>query len=67
LQRLKEDGVARQNEAAQTSLFIDHQFDQAVGVENDDISAIYCARTLLNALQTIPEEESQNSKCCNRE
>src|ERR1700712_1003267 len=67
LQRLKEDRVARQKEAAQASLFIDYQFDQAVCVENDDVRAIHCARTLLNALQAVAEDESQNSKCCNRQ
>ena len=66
-QRLKEDRVARQKETAQTGLFIDYQFDQAVGVENDDVSAIHCFRALLNTLQAIPEDESQNSKCCNRQ
>src|SRR5260370_38954059 len=67
MQRLKEDGVARQKETAQAGLFIDHQFDQAVAVEDDDVGAIYCARTLLNALQAVTEDGSENSGCCNRQ
>jgi hypothetical protein len=66
MQRLKEDRVARQKEAAQAGLFVDHQFDKAVSVEYDDVGAIDCARTPLNAPQTIAEDESQNSECCNR-
>src|SRR5260370_38784505 len=67
MQRLKEDRVARQKEAAQTGLFIDHQFDEGVGVEDDDVGAIHGVRALLNALQAIAEDESQNSECCNRQ
>ncbi len=66
VQRLKEDWVSRQKVAAQAGLFVDHQFDEAVGVENDDVGAIDCARALLNALQAVAEDESQNSECCNR-
>ena len=62
VQRLKEDWVSRQKVAAQAGLFVDHQFDEPVGVENDDIGAIDCARTLLNALQAVAEDESQNSE-----
>ena len=67
LQRLKEGRVARQKETTQAGLFIDHQFDQAVGVENDDVGAIDSGGTLLNALQAVAEDESQNSQCCDRQ
>src|ERR1700730_17416756 len=67
MQRLKEDRVARQKETAQSGLFIDHQFDEAVGVEDDYVGAIDCARTLLNAFEAVAEDESQNSECCNRQ
>ena len=67
MQRLKEDRVARQQETAQTGLFVDHQFDQAVGVEDDDVGTIHGACTVLNALQTVAEDESQDSECCNRQ
>ena len=40
VQGLEEDRIARQKVAAQTGLFVDHQFDQAVGVEDDDVGAI---------------------------
>ena len=67
MQRLKEDRVARQKETAQAALFIDYQFDQAVAVEDDDVGAVDCARTLLNAFEAVAENESQNSECGNRQ
>jgi hypothetical protein len=67
MQRLKEDWVAGQKETAKAGFFIDHQFDQPVAVEDDHVGAIYCARTLLNALQAVAEDESQNSECCDRQ
>jgi hypothetical protein len=35
MQRLKEDWVSGQKVATQTGLFVDHQFDEPIGVEND--------------------------------
>src|SRR5882757_4164975 len=67
VQRLKEDRVARQQETAQAGLFIDHQLDQAVAVEDDNVGAIHRARTLLDALQAVAEDESKNSKCSDRQ
>src|SRR5260370_41797800 len=66
MRRLKEDRVARQKEAAQTGLFIDHQFDEAVGVEDDDVVAIHGGCALLKALQPRADEESPNSEGLNR-
>ena len=67
MQRLKEDGIVSQKETTQTGLLVDHQFDQAVGMENDDVGAIDRARTGLNAFEAVTENESQNSQCCNRQ
>jgi hypothetical protein len=64
VQRLKEDRVARQQETAQAGLFINHQLDQAVAVEDDNVGAIHGTRTLLDALQAVAEDESKNSKRC---
>ena len=64
VQRLKEDRVAGQQETAHAGLLINHQLGQAVAVEDDDVGAIHCARTLLDALQAVAEDESKNSKCC---
>jgi len=66
MQRLKEERVPRQKEAAQTGLFVNHQFGEAVGVENNDVGAIDGACTFLNAPQAVTEDESQSSECCNR-
>src|ERR1700756_2177238 len=67
MQRLKEDGIASQKETTQAGLLVDHQFDQAVGVEDDNIGTIDRARTGLNVFQAVTEDESQNSQCCNRQ
>src|SRR5260370_3229443 len=64
MQRLKEDRVARQKETAQAGLFIDHQFDQAIAVKNDDVGAIDRSHTLLNTFQPVAEDERQNTEAC---
>jgi len=66
VKRLQEGWVMGQKEAAQSGLFIHHQFDETVCVEDNDVRTIDCGRALLNAFEAITECESQDSKCCNR-
>jgi hypothetical protein len=60
--RLKKSWIAGEQKSPQSSLFVDHQFDQVVGVCNDLIATIYPARTPLHLLNPISQGQCKQAK-----
>jgi hypothetical protein len=64
VQGLEEDRIADQEVASEAGFFIDHQFDQTVGVQDDHVRSVHCGCTFLNTLQTVTENDCQDSERC---
>ncbi len=58
MQGLEKGWVANEKVAAQAGLFIHDQLDQAIGVKGDDVGAVHKVSAVLQALQTVSEDES---------
>ena len=67
VQRLEEGRIADKEITAEAGLLINHEFDQSIRMEDDDVRTVNSVSAFLNTLQTITEDDSKDSKCCNRE
>jgi hypothetical protein len=67
VQRLEEGRIADKEITAEAGLLINYEFYKSICMDNDDVCTVNSVRAFLNTLQTITEDDSKDSECCNRE